>query len=268
MRKRRWSDNDRHFGPFTFAMNGSWRPMGIVVDSGEDEESPGCHLRLYARWFTLLCELPPIVQPYRERVTATYWDAATIERMGRDWYENTHSREYGFQISDGHLQVYRGRQTGDSSTTQSWSCFLPWTQWRHIRHSLYNDKGAHYWTEGKSETGLKGIRDWMDAEENCPSVSFEFDDYDGERITATTRIEEREWKFGEGYFKWLSLFRKARVHRSLDIDFSQETGAEKGSWKGGTMGHSIEMLPGELHESAFRRYCNEHKMTFIGEVLS
>ena len=30
--------------------------------------------------------------------------------------------------------------------------------------------------------------------------------------------------------------------------------------KGGTVGHSIDMLPGELHEAAFRRYCEkEHR---------
>ena len=45
-----------------------------------------------------------------------------------------------------------------------------------------------------------------------------------------------------------------------------ETGKRKGSWKGGTIGHSIGMEPGELHESAFRRYCTEHNMVFGGEA--
>lgn len=56
------------------------------------------------------------------------------------------------------------------------------------------------------------------------------------------------------------------LRRSLDIRFSGETGHRKGSWKGGTVGHSINMLPGELHEAAFHRYCTEHEMTFIGEA--
>lgn len=49
-------------------------------------------------------------------------------------------------------------------------------------------------------------------------------------------------------------------------------GPEKGSWKGGTIGHSIEMLPDELHEAAFRRYCDQdhrakgrsYRIRFIG----
>lgn len=42
----------------------------------------------------------------------------------------------------------------------------------------------------------------------------------------------------------------------------------KGSWKGGTIGHSIEMPPGELHADAFRRYCAEHNMTFSDPLPS
>jgi hypothetical protein len=87
-----------------------------------------------------------------------------------------------------------------------------------------------------------------------------FNDFDGEVITATTHIEEREWRFGTGWFAWLSLFRRPRIIRSLDIRFSAEVGPRKGSWKGGTMGHSIEMLPGELHRGAFQRYAAKHNL--------
>lgn len=97
-----------------------------------------------------------------------------------------------------------------------------------------------------------------------PTVRFDFTDFDGEAIVATTRIEERQWKFGTKWCKWLSLFRHDKVSRSLDLDFSKEVGERKGSWKGGTLGHAINMLPGELHEAAFRRYCAEHRLTFVG----
>ena len=260
--KRRWSDNDRHFGPFTLAL-GDYRRFGILIDSGADE-SPGCHMRMYAFGATLLIELPLFIRPYRKKVTAGSWDAATIERMGRDWYWDEYPREYGFSISEGFLQVFLGRQTMDSSTTQDWCCHLPWTQWRHIRHTLYGLNGFHIWAE------LEGLA-WekhMEREDLCPSMSFEFDDFDGERITAKTRIEEREWLFGTGWFKWLSLFRRPKVARSLDIAFSSEVGKRKGSWKGGTLGHGINMLPGELHEAAFRRYCDEHDLTFVSTLTT
>lgn len=30
----RWGDNDHYFGPFTYARDRSWRPLGIVLGSG------------------------------------------------------------------------------------------------------------------------------------------------------------------------------------------------------------------------------------------
>jgi hypothetical protein len=58
------------------------------------------------------------------------------------------------------------------------------------------------------------------------------------------------------------------VRRSLDLQFSAEVGKRKGSWKGGTIGHSIDMMPGELHEAAFRRYCAQQGLTFVGQTVA
>lgn len=256
MNKRRWSDNDRHFGPFTLSLGDSWR-LGVVMDSGAGE-SPGCHLRLYFFTTTLLIELPSLIRPWRRFVDTSGYEWSKGPGSGY-WYE--HPREYGFCFSDGgFFQLFLGAQTMDSSTTQNWCCHLPWTQWRHVRHTLYGLDGFFVFEQMETVP----LRDRYERQKVCPAASFEFDDFDGERITATTRIEEREWLFGTGWFKWLSLFRKPMVRRSLSIDFSSEVGERKGSWKGGTLGHGIDMLPGERHEAAFRRYCDEHDLTFIG----
>lgn len=266
---RRWGDNDTYLGPLTYARDRrGYRPLAMILASGCDEY-PGASFRISCLGHTVILALPQwVLRPYRERVTAKSWDAATVERLGRDWYWSIDRREYGFTISDGHLSVELGRQTSDSSTEQRWGCFLPWTQWRHVRHSFYGLQGEHVAT--LSNTG-RSYRDDPDRwkreraiEEATPTVSFQFDDFDGERIIATTKIEEREWHFGTGWFKWLSLFRRPKVSRSLDLIFSSEVGRRKGSWKGGTVGHSIEMLPGELHEAAFRRYCRQNEMEFVG----
>lgn len=259
----RWSNNDRYFGPFTYASN-DWRKYALVLGSGDGEDYPGCRLRLSIGRRTFIVALPSIIKPYRRKIyPGSAWSAETVARLGRNWYYDTHEREYGFSYSDGFLQVFLGRQTNDSSTTQSWSRHLPWTQWRHVRHSLYNLEGNLF-----ADLPQGRFFDTYDArkalEDACPSRSFAFQDYDGEELTATTRIEERVWKFGEGWFQWLSLFRANKVRRSLDIRFSGETGKRKGSWKGGTIGTGIEMLPGDTHESAFRRYCSENAMTFLG----
>lgn len=256
--RNRWSDNDKNFGPFTYARDPNWR-LAFVLRSGCDEY-PGAYARVSIPGHTVLCTMPQwFIRPWRRRVEAN-WDVETIARLGRSWYEDVYPREYGFSYHDGFLQVFLGRQTMDSSTTQDWCCFLPWTQWRHVRLSFYELQGEHFWTEPQGF-----FRDWdatKQAEESCPAATFEFLDFDGELIEAKTIIEEREWRFGTGHFKWLSLFRKPKIKRSLRIDFSKEVGKRKGSWKGGMVGHSINLEPGELHESAFRRYCLENNLKF------
>lgn len=264
-RGRRWSDNQRQWGPFTWAPD-DYRNFGAVLDSGStDYDVSHCSLRLRAFGHTLIVEMPPIIKPW----------------TGPDdcWDRGPHSREYGFDLSDGFLRVFYGAQTHDSTTTQMWSKFLPWTEWRHIRRSVFDDRGEHFWTKWDRRRRAP-LRDSWAAQQAaisaCPTVAFEFVDFDGERITAKTRMEEREWRFGTGWFRWLSLFRRPRVRRSLDIDFSSEVGPEKGSWKGGTLGHGIEMLADETHEQAFRRYCEQehsskyrkYRITFVGRLAA
>lgn len=264
-RARRWGDNDRYIGPFTFAFRERWRHFAVLLSSGS-ENYPGCNLRISAFGHTMIVSLPQIIKYHKSWVDTSQYEWARERSDGRKGYVQLDEREYGFTLSDGHLSVRYGRQTHDSSTTQSWGWFLPWRSWRHVRHSFYDLDGKHVATlpdTGKSYALDPGRWEREDAiKKSVPTVSFDFDDFDGERITATTHIEEREFRLGEGKFKWLSIFRKPRINRYLDIQFSSETGRRKGSWKGGTVGHSIEMRAGELHEAAFRRYCEENNMTF------
>lgn len=273
----RLTDNDRQFGPITYARcSPTWRPLRLVYSSGAEEDNAGQNkLTAYAFGWVACLRLPRLLDDYRVRHVASSWDAATVARIGRNWYEERFPREYGFSLSDGFLQVFLGAQTHDSTTTQSWSKHLPWTQWRFHRFSLYDANGVEFWTQIERRGNGYKFRDFdaqREAQERCDKAKFLIDDFDGERITATTHIEEREWKFGDGWFKWLSMFRKPMVHRSLSIEFNKESGPEKGSWKGGLCGTGIEMLPGELHEAAFRRYCEQdhrskyrtYRVTFVG----
>jgi hypothetical protein len=266
----RWSDNDYRLGPFLYARDrGSYRPLALMLSSAGEEDRV-CQLRLSAFGHTFIVALPPIIRPWRRWVDLSKYEWAQKDG-GPQGYWDVHRREYGASLNEGFLSVHFGAQTGDSRTTQDWCWFLPWTQWRHVRRSFYGLEGEHYATEWDGGPWPRDDVAWQkrwDAikamEDGCPSCTFAFTDYDGEALTARTRIEEREWRFGTGWFKWLSAFRKPKISRDLDIRFSGETGKRKGSWKGGTVGHSIEMLPGELHESAFRRYCEKHEMVFEG----
>lgn len=256
MRPMRWGDNDKYFWIFTLSKNSKgYNPIAFELESvGEGRRAK---LRISLFGYTVLAPLPNIIPPWRERHDYVHDGIAKF-------YYDVFSREYGFSYENGFLRFSYGPQTHDSSTTASKGYFLPWTQWRHVRESLYDLKGECY-CDLPDYRGLRAYAPREALKNSCPSVTFSFKDYDGEELTARTRIEEREWLRGEGWFKWLSAFYRPKIRRALDISFSGETGREKGSWKGGTIGSGIDMLPGELHEAAFKRYCAEHQMQFIGE---
>lgn len=73
--------------------------------------------------------------------------------------------------------------------------------------------------------------------------------------TATIKTTEMEWR--PRWFKWTSLFSK--VKKSIDIEFNDEVGERTGSWKGGTMGCSYNLLPNETPEQCLRRMEKERK---------
>lgn len=261
----RWSDHDHYFGPFTYAHEPRYRRVGIMLGSGR-EEYEGCRVRLSLGAHTLILALPAIIKPWRRWVEIkTEPTRSQIIAQGREpGYWDEHEREFGFTSFEGAVHFHYGPQTHDSDTDKVKVWFYPWREHRHIRHSLYDLQGEHF--ADLPEWGFRHRNGWTvknAIEAACPTTRFEFDDFDGERIVATCRIEEREWKRGKGIFRLLFLGRN-KINRSLDLSFSSEVGRRKGSWKGGTVGHSIDMLPGELHEAAFRRYCAKEALTFIG----
>lgn len=260
MRKAiRWSDNDRYFGPFTYASSDYIR-LAVVLGSGDGDDYPHCRLQISAFRRTLIVALPPIIKPWRRWVDTSRHEWSRSPDGG---YWDTGERQYGFTYSGGHLSVALGRVTNDSETEQRWGYFMPWRGHRLVRHSLYDLDGEHF--ANLSEWGFRHKNGWTvrnAIEDACPTASFEFEDFDGEVITAKTKIEEREYKRGKGLFRLLYLGRNT-ISRSLEIDFSSEVGKQKGSWNGGTVGHSIAMPPGELHEAAFRRYCDENSLVFL-----
>lgn len=274
-----WTREDDHYwGPFTYARerreNG--RDFGIVLTSGkgddDDSFSNGCYVRIHLFGHTLCIVLPAVIKPARvwHTITTEPTRSRLIAEGRKPGYWDSWARDYGFCFVDGALHYDYGVQTHDSDTDKSGVWFLPWRQTRTVRHSLYDHRGELFAHLAQKPNYRAWPNRWAAEraiEEACPSVSFEFDDFDGERITVKTRIDEREWRVGTGWFTWLSLIRPSRIGRSLDLRFGSETGKRKGSWKGGTVGHSINMLPGELHEGAFRRYCVEHDMKFIGLVI-
>lgn len=258
------TDNDKNLVPFTM---GRWRKSFTAqFGTGDDEEGKHRnHLLFVAFGWALRIALPNIVPPFKIRHEA-HWDEATVKRLGRNYFFETHERRFGFSLSNmgngyDFLQIFYGRQSFSSNENKAWSKHLPWKQWDCVRSSVYAPDGTHFATEERSrkKRGSDAFFEFCRKKEECPSAYFEFEDYDGQKIVATTRIEEREWHRGTGWFKWMKWFWPGKIRRSLDLQFSAEVGPGKGSWKGGTLGHGIDMIKGETPRQAFERYClKEH----------
>jgi hypothetical protein len=260
MKAIRWSDNDRYFGRFTYAHEPRRRQVVVMLGSGDGDDYPGCRLRLALGSHTLIIALPAIIKPFRRWV-----DTSRFSDSPKGGYWDQHEREYGFSASEGAVHWHYGEQTHEWPGSKSKVWFFPWREHNQVRKSLYDLAGEHFadlpigkWSNNRYEV-TKAIEDV------CPAAKFEFEDFDGERIVATCRMEESEWKRGKGIFRLLYLGRN-RVDRGLDLRFSSEVGQRKGSWKGGTVGHSVTMLPVELHEAAFKRYCEKEGLTFVGKL--
>ena len=67
-------------------------------------------------------------------------------------------------------------------------------------------------------------------------------------------MEEREWR--PKWLRWTKLFRTVRT--TLNIEFKDEMGNQRGSWKGGVLGVGCEVTPEEKKnrdfETPLRRY--------------
>jgi hypothetical protein len=264
---RHLTNNDKNFGPFTV---GKWsHTFSAYIESGDDENPETAITFVAFGWALRIQAWNGLCRPWKERWVECNWDTETVKRLGRTGYWEVHPRRFGCSLSNvgngyDFLQFFYGPNTNDSSTTKSWSKLLPWKQWDHVRHSLHTPDGQHFYTERKGAD----FREYFEKKEECPKLHFAFEDYDQELIIATCNVEEREWRKGAGWFKWLRHFSSPKIHRSLDISFSAEVGPEKGSWKGGTIGHGIDMLPNETPRQAFERYCATERTAKYGKHYS
>ena len=279
----RLTDNSKQWSVFEWGTYGSGRDICFEYCTGT-EEAPFNNFKFSISKFHFRMRFFSIIPPWRVKVYPDSWNQDDIERLGRNYYWDVKEREFGFYIFETSLVLLYGKQdfcaSSNDKSVKRKHFWIPWRQWRFIRHSLYDHRGVHFFTSTQKEDlaeRKKGTDFWDSPYEKrktlmkdtCPRVKFLIKDCDDEEIVAETFIEEREWRFGEKWCKWLSLFRKPKIHKQLCIEFSSETGKGKGSWKGGTCGTSIKMNPmeepwfHELHESAMRRYCeNEHRSKY------
>jgi hypothetical protein len=131
---------------------------------------------------------------------------------------------------------------------------LPWAyEWIRTSKLLKDDTWAHSTKKSRKDFYKNEWQEKLWSE----SYSYIYTLKDGtiqERI-ATIKVEEREWR--QKWIKWTKLF--SMIRKYIDIEFSDEIGERTGSWKGGTVGCSYNMLPNETPLECLRRMEKERK---------
>lgn len=131
---------------------------------------------------------------------------------------------FGFSFFDDLLFIRWGKSHGRRDDP-SVAIRMPWS-WRHRKHEILTEPETHPYT-------------------------YTLRSGEVQQRTATIKVETRLWTR-----PWLP---RKRVSRYIDVHFNDEVGERSGSWKGGTIGCSHEMLPGESALDTLRRMELEEK---------
>lgn len=208
-------------------------------------------------------KIPKIISPEKRWVDTSHYAWAKPGPDGRTGYYELIRKKYGFSMDDTSLHVYHGTQSDCWPGDKTKCFFWPWKELRCVRHTILNDGGIPQISCPLDERGETDIFELGGIRKKVKPFKFLFNDFDGEEIIASCLIEEREYRRGSRRFKWLGWITPKMVVKDLEIHFNKEVGRQKGSWKGGTVGHGIEMFPGETALDAFERYAENYGLSNV-----
>lgn len=128
--------------------------------------------------------------------------------------------------------------------------YMPW-MFHHCRTEVMLEDGSFVAYERYQRGSLRAAEE--PAKMYRLSLPYEYRLKWGatQSVTATITAERRSWCWRAWPFK---LFRwPSKVRTAIDVQFSEEVGEQRGSWKGGVVGCGYELLPNETPVECLRR---------------
>lgn len=250
--------------------------FGITLDSGDNSDYPGNKLVIQVWKYSAWIKIPRIIKPYAQKHTFTTLSpeatARRLEQFGHLDYFEYHARRFGFHLMTSGLHTSFGPSTWDSQTTKSGYFSFPWREFDMVLHSFCDADGVEYIEKNKAVR--LGYKESYAIKDAMPRYVFLLRDYDGQEIRAYCHMEKRVYRIGTGWVKkYFSALRPTRTFVELDIAFDGETGPEKGSWKGGTIGTGSRAEKGDKLDAQYliEKYCSAthrakgatYSMTFV-----
>lgn len=236
-----------------------WK-VGVEFTSGSKEDvykySSRNKLNLYFYWFvyTIVFKkqwIKPVIEHHKTNNDFRY--KIELERrygFFYSWLDQIHAFEILYGV-DGEHSLKRIK-------SKKWYKFIPWMEKAHTyRHLLHRN--------GLFAADITNV-DYEETKKLIAAEKFILKDYDGQEITALCWKEQRRWDRGVGWFTWLKYLYEPNIYTYMEIEFDPEYGRGKHEWKGGTIGHSIELDHyAEPMERAMKRYCKENELEYIEE---
>ncbi len=163
---------------------------------------------------------------------------------------------YGFAFHNDTFWIYKGGDYQDGQCQNQWlSWYLPYFSWEFDGHWI-KDKDLNWVKMSRYRKDL-GPEPWDFRKEGAYTevLPYTYTLRNGtvQERTATCTIEKRKW-----HRKWFPFLTK--TSQVIDIEFNDEVGERSGSWKGGTIGCSYDMLPEDTIETCLRRMEAERVM--------
>lgn len=229
-------------------------------DNKGDYKTNYCNLHFAIAGHSWWFRIPELFKPRKKWVDTSKYEWSTNPNGG---YWEYIKREYGIIIAEDAIHVRYGIQPGSWSSRDKKNSdhskvfWIPWKSMTYQHEELFSLDWKSYAILHEPVKGADRQEVWemhRRIKENVPKIKFKFNDFDGEEIIATCYINKRKWRHGTSWCKWIGYIRKPLIRYTLDIQFSKETGYEKGSWKGGTTGTSTEIDYLEDPLEAFKRY--------------
>lgn len=244
--------NKNNYWLFAFTISNA----GEYYETGQSKTN-WCMLHLAVPGHSWWFKIPEIFKPKKKWVDTSTYDWS-VSKKG---YWDHIKKEYGISVTNESVHLKYGIQPGSWSAKDRKNSdhtkvfFIPWTQYTFKEEAYFTADWVFYDRCTNKDTPQVSslIR------ENIPKKTIRFNDFDGEEIEVECFITRREWSKGTSWCSWLKYITTPMVKWNLELNFSKEVGREKGSWKGGTIGHSVEIKEYENALDAFKRYGSEEQ---------
>ena len=163
-------------------------------------------------------------------------------------YENEcESPKYGISYFDGIFWIRFGMD-------KYWTIYSPFSlQW--VRTSILKKDGSYEHETNKNRKDFYEDK-WKEIiwSESHPYI-YHLNSGEIQERVATIFVKEREWRMH--WFKWLPIMKK--IKKVIEVEFNEEVGQNSGSWKGGVIGCSYNLLENETPLQCLRRMEIERK---------